>query len=97
MRYGIFNGDYVGTAEWVASGEVVLDIADPQERAWFEHYFATEDSVMAAAGDHEGMILERRDASEAAFNRAMYQLAGHSYEVRQSNDRHFAAQRAAAT
>lgn len=96
MRYEIFNGRYVGTAEWMGPGDVMLDVSDPEQCAWFEHYFATEDSVMAAAGDHDGMLLERRDASEAAFNRAMYQLAGYSDEVRPSEERDYAAQRVAA-
>lgn len=97
MRYEIFNGDYVGTAEWVAPGEVAVDVPDPEARAWFERYFATEDSVMAAAGDHDGMTLERRDASEAAFNRAMYQLAAYSYQVRRGDGARHTAHRATAT
>lgn len=97
MRYEIFNGDYVGTAEWVAPGEVAVDVPDPEQRAWFERYFAAEDSVMAPAGDHDGMTLERRDASEAAFNRALNQLAAFSYQVRRGDARRHTAHRASAT
>jgi hypothetical protein len=85
MRYEIFDGEYVGAAEWVAPGEVVLDVQESALREWLERYFAAEESVMTPLGSEDGMTCERRDASEAAFNRAVFQLAGYSYQVRRSD------------
>lgn len=87
MRYEIENGDYLGTVEWQGPGQVDFDIPDGKHRKWLERYFAGHDSVMAPAGDHDGMTYERRDESEAAFNRAAYQLAAYAYKVKQGDGR----------
>lgn len=87
MKYEISNGDYLGTVEWEAPGRVRLEVRDDRHKEWLERYFSQPDSVMAAAGNHEGMTYERRDESEAAFNRAAYQLAAHRYKVRQGDGR----------
>jgi hypothetical protein len=93
VRYEIENGDYVGAVEWEGPGRVKLEMPEGPQKRWLEDYFRSEDSVMAAAGDHDGMTFERRDESEAAFNRAAYQLAAYSYKVHQGDDRRRAAHR----
>ena len=87
MKYEIINGDYLGTAEWEGPGRVKLDMPDGKHKQWLEHFFEGEDSVMGGAGEPEGMTHERRDETEAAFNRAAYQLAAYSYKVRQGDGR----------
>ncbi|MFN2488736.1 MAG: hypothetical protein ABR529_03140 [Actinomycetota bacterium] len=82
MRFEIYNGDYVGTAEWSAPGRVALDVADPAQRTWFERYFASEDSFLTGSVGFEEIALERRDSSRAAFTRAAVQLAAYAYRVR---------------
>lgn len=86
MKYEIENGDYLGTVEWQGPGKVDFDIPDDEQRQWLEDFFSQPDSVMAPAGDHDGMTYERRDESEAAFNRAAYQLAAYRYKVRHGDD-----------
>ncbi len=86
MRFEIENGDYVGSAEWQSPGKVALDIADAEQREFFERYFAAESSSMAGMVDAAGMVCERRDASEEAFNRSLFELAGYAYSVRRVND-----------
>lgn len=81
--YEIENGEYVGTVEWQGPGRVSFDMADPSQREWFERYFNAEESVMGGAGEREGMTLEKRNESEAAFNRATWELCAYSYKVRQ--------------
>ncbi len=85
VRYEIENGEYVGTVEWQGPGQVSFEVPDPSEREWFERYFGTEESVMGGAGERQGMTLEKRDASEAAFNRAAWELCAYSYKVRQGD------------
>lgn len=82
MQFEIANGDFVGTAEWHGPGDVALDMPDPAKEAWFSRYFEAEDSVMSGPLDCAGMSSERRDASEEAFQRAAFQLAGYAYKVR---------------
>ncbi len=86
MRFEIVNGDFVGTAEWQGPGRVALDMPD-EHREFFERYFNTEQSYMAAAGNHDGMTYEKPTDSEAAFNHAMYQLAAYAYKVRRGDGR----------
>jgi hypothetical protein len=86
VKFEIYNGDFVGTAEWQEPGRVVLDMDDPADRAWFEHYFAEEDSTLSGPVECAEMSMaERRDASEEAFERALYQLAAYSYRVRRGD------------
>jgi len=85
VRYEIENGDYVGTVEWQGPGRVKLEMPDGPQKQWFQNYFSAQDSVMAGAGDRDGMTLERRDETEAAFNRAAWELSAYSYKVRQGD------------
>ena len=85
VRYEIENGDYVGTVEWQGPGRVALQMPDGPQKEWFQRYFEAEDSVMGGAGEPEGMTLERRNESEAAFNRAAWELSAYSYRVRQGD------------
>jgi hypothetical protein len=82
MRYEIYNGDYVGTAEWSAPGRVAIDVPDEEQRSWFERYFESEDSFLMGCIGAEEMTLERRDSSEEAFTRAALALSAYSYKVR---------------
>ena len=72
-----------GTIEWQGPGRVEMDLKDEADRTFFERYFQMERSYMAAAGDHDGMVVERATDSEHAFNHAMWELAAHAYKVRQ--------------
>lgn len=85
VRYEIDNGDYVGTVEWEGPGQVKLEMPDGPQKEWFERYFGAEDSVMGGAGEPQGMTYEKRDESEAAFNRAAWELSAYSYRVRQGD------------
>lgn len=82
MKHAIYNGGYVGTAEWRRPGEVELDFVDPQQEDWFEHYFANTDAFLSGPVDCPEMTFERRDSSAEAFTRALYRLAEHEYTVR---------------
>lgn len=86
MQFEIADRDFVGTAEWHGPGNVVVEMPDPAREAWFSRYFEAEDSVMSGPVDCAGMSAERRDASEEAFQRAAYQLAGYAYKVRAKGD-----------
>jgi len=87
VKYEIENGDYLGTAEWRGPGRVELDMPDGKDKRWLKRFFEGRDSVMGGAGEPEGMTFERRDETEAAFNRAAYQLAAYSYKIRQGDGR----------
>lgn len=97
VRYEIEGYDFAGTVEWEGPGQVKLEMPDGPQKQWFERYFETQDSVMGGAGEPMGMTLERRNETEAAFNRAAYQLAAYAYTVRQGDGRRHEAhpQRAA--
>lgn len=85
VRYEIENGDYVGTVEWQGPGKVALEMPDGPQKDWFERYFSAEDSVMGGAGEPQGMTYEKRNESEAAFNRATWELCAYSFRVRQGD------------
>ena len=85
VRYEIDNGDYVGTVEWQGPGRVKLEMPDGPQKQWFERYFSAEDSVLGGADAPEGMTLERRNETQAAFNRAAWELSAYSYKVRQGD------------
>ncbi|HYI46197.1 MAG TPA: hypothetical protein VE174_12140 [Actinomycetota bacterium] len=87
MKFEVQHGDHVAHVEWQGPGRVALEVEDESQKAFFERYFNTEQSYMAAAGNHEGMTHEKPTDSEAAFNHAMYQLAAYAYKVRQGDDR----------
>ena len=86
MKVEIENGSFVGTAEWTAPRKVALDMEDESQRRWFEDFFAAETSAMTGPVDCAEMSHERRDESEQAFQRAMYELAAHAYKVRAMGD-----------
>ena len=93
MKFEIDNGEYVGTAEWRGPGDVLLDMPDPDQRSWFERYFAQEDASLGGAVGDESLSSERRDDSERAFNKAAFQLAAYSYKVRHGDGRRHGAHR----
>jgi hypothetical protein len=82
MRFEIENGEYVGTVEWQGPGNVAVEMKTSSEQEFFERYFTSARSQLAAAGDHDGMTYERPCDSEAAFNRALYELSAYAYKVR---------------
>jgi hypothetical protein len=87
MKYAIYNGKYVGTAEWVRPGEITLDVQDPGERAWLKHFFAREESFLSGRLDDAEMTVERGDSSSEAFERATYRLAAYAYRVKPTTPR----------
>jgi hypothetical protein len=82
MKAEIYDRNYVGSAEWTAPGTVRLELADETRRSWFERYFQTEDSFLTGLLGSEEIAAERRDSSQEAFSRALYNLAAYSYRVR---------------
>jgi len=83
MKYEIYNGEQVGTAEWQAPGRVGLTVKDPDQRRWFESFFATEDSTLDGPVECASMTsAERGDSSEVAFARALYRLGFYAYKFR---------------
>lgn len=86
MKFEIENGDYVGTAEWVAPGEVALDMQDGSHRKWFERYFSEEDAFLTGSVECTEMSSERRDDSPEAFQRAAVKLAAYAYTVTAKGD-----------
>jgi hypothetical protein len=91
VKFEIENGEYVGTAEWEAPGQVAFDMKSDEDRAWFERYFHGEDSFMNGPVEAAEMWSERRDSSPEAFTRAAFQLAAYAYTVRQGDGRRNAA------
>ena len=86
MKFEIETKDQtLGTVEWQGPGKVEVDLQSADDKAFFERYFNTEQSYMAAAGNHDGMTHEKPVDSEQAFNHAMYQLAAYAYKVRQGD------------
>lgn len=88
MRLEIYNGEHVGTAEWLEPGRVELDVPDAHQRTWFERYFEGEDAFLTGLVGSEEMALERRDSSPEAFARAAFHLAAYSYRVRDAQASH---------
>ena len=84
MKFEIENGRFVGTAEWQGPGRVALEMDDPRDQEWFESYFSAEDSFMAGPVEAAEMEMHRRDASETAFEHAVFRLAAYSFNVRRS-------------
>lgn len=83
MKFEIYNGDHVGTAEWRSPGMVAVEMDDPRERKWFEEFFSQEDSTLDGPVECASMTsAERGDSSEEAFARAMYRLGFYSYSFR---------------
>lgn len=82
MKFDIYNGGYIGTAEWRNPGEVVVEIEDPDQRRWFEDYFATEETFLGGPIDAPQMTSVRRDSSEEAFAHSAFELSAYHYTVR---------------
>ncbi len=87
MKLEIYSGDFVGTAEYKAPGQVELDMPDAEQRQWFEKYFSAEDSFLDGPVECAEMEAEQRNSSEPAFERAAFQLAGYAYEVKRGDGR----------
>ncbi|HEU4480383.1 MAG TPA: hypothetical protein VFS18_00735 [Actinomycetota bacterium] len=87
MKFEFENGEFAGTAEWQAPGQVAVEMKDPDKQAWFEDYFRKEDSFMGGSVECGEMKMERRDESAEAFTRAARMLAAYSYQVRQGDAR----------
>ena len=86
MKHEIWNGKYLGTAEFVEPGDVRLDMADPTSTTWFQRYFGEEQSYLTGAVDCPEMTSERPADSEDAFNRALGRLLAYNYDVRRPSD-----------
>jgi hypothetical protein len=83
MKIEIYDGEKVGTVEWRAPGQVAVEVPDPEQRSWFESFFAAEDSTLDGPVECASMTsAERGDSSEEAFARALYRLGFHSYKFR---------------
>jgi len=82
MKLEIHNGEFVGTAEWQEPGKVAVEVDDPDERTWFENYFEGEEAYLGGSVDAPEMQVERRDSSQAAFDRAAEALRRYAYTVR---------------
>jgi hypothetical protein len=82
MKHEIWNGKYLGTAEFVEPGDVRLDMDDPKSRNWFEHYFGEEQSYLTGAVDCPEMASECPADSEEAFTRSLGRLLAFNYDVR---------------
>jgi hypothetical protein len=82
MRFEIENGNFLATAEWTGPGDVVLDMPECAEKRWLERYFAAEAVYLAGPVDCPEMVVERRDATEAAFTHAAYELGAWDCTVR---------------
>jgi hypothetical protein len=87
MKLEIHNGEFVGTAEWQEPGKVAVEVDDPDQRSWFENYFEGEEAYLAGAVGSPEMHVERRDSSQAAFDRAVEELRRYAYTVKSGNDR----------
>ena len=85
MKFEFENGEYAGTAEWEAPGQVKVEMKDAKTKEWFQKYFKAEDSFMTGPVDCAEMAMERRDESEEAFTRAALALAAYSYQVRRGD------------
>jgi hypothetical protein len=85
MKLEIHNGEYVGTAEWREPGKVDLDVADPEEKEFFERYFEGEDAFLSGPVGEPEMHVERRDSSRAAFDRAVEALRRYAFTVKTGN------------
>ena len=81
MKYEINNGRYVGSAEWIEPGRVVLTMDDPRERAFFERYFTSEDCHLGGPVECAEMVYERPNESEEAFQRSVFRLTAYAYRV----------------
>ncbi len=95
MKFEIQNGEYLGTAEWLAPGEVRLEMADAKHRQWFERFFSTEDAQLGGSVECPEMTFERRDDSAEAFERAVFSLRTYDCTVSRS-DEHTTAERRSA-
>jgi hypothetical protein len=82
VKYAIYNGKYLGTAEWAGPGEVTLVVDDEGERAWLRHFFRREECFLGGSLDGAEMVVERGDSSPEAFERATYRLAAYAYSMR---------------
>jgi hypothetical protein len=87
MKLEIHNGEFVGTAEWREPGRVELDVEDPDQRTWFEKYFEGEEAYLGGSVGDPEMQVERRDSSQAAFDRAADALTRYAYTVTTGNGR----------
>ncbi len=86
MKFEFENGKHLGSAEWHGPGNVVVEMEDPKQKAWFERYFSQEDSFMTGSVEcDQEMAFERRDESPAAFTRAAQMLSAYSYKVHQGS------------
>jgi hypothetical protein len=85
MKLEIENGRFVGTAEWRGPGDVRVEMENPEYQAWFERYFSTEDAFLTGPVECAEMSSERRDASEQAFQRAVFQLVAYDFRVRHAD------------
>jgi hypothetical protein len=81
MKVEIYNGYFLGSAEWRGPQDVVLDMDDPKAKNWFERYFSSEEATLGGSVDCPELTFERRDESEEAFTRAAQDLRMHDYRA----------------
>ncbi|MEA2497755.1 MAG: hypothetical protein QOH26_160 [Actinomycetota bacterium] len=81
MKVEIYNGYFLGSAEWRGPKEVVLEMDDPGAKQWFERYFNEEDSFLTGSVDCPSLTTECRSDSEESFTRAAESLGSYNYRA----------------
>ncbi|MEA2461045.1 MAG: hypothetical protein QOH90_1222 [Actinomycetota bacterium] len=81
MKVEIYNGYFLGSAEWRGPQEVHLEMEDPTAREWFQRYFSQEDSFLEGSVDCPELSSERHDDTEETFSRALNGLTWHNYRA----------------
>jgi hypothetical protein len=81
MKVEIYNGYFLGSAEWRGPQEVHLEMDDANTKEWFQRYFSEEDSFLEGSVDCPELASERRDDSEEAFTRSLNALGWHNYRA----------------
>ena len=81
MKVEIYNGYFLGSAEWRGPHEVVLEMDDPTAKQWFERYFNEEDSFLTGSVDCPELASECRSDSEESFTRAAESLRSYNYRA----------------
>lgn len=77
MRFALYSGDSeVGLVEWVAPGQVELDVPDASARSFLGQYFSGETVHLAGLFEANGetLVVRRRDRSPAVFETACIAL-----------------------
>ncbi|MGH2806483.1 MAG: hypothetical protein ACRDKT_04325 [Actinomycetota bacterium] len=81
MKVEIYNGYFLGSAEWRGPNDVEVEMEDAEAKSWFERYFSSEDASLGGSVDCPTLVFARRDESEEAFTRAAQDLRMHDYRA----------------